>query len=149
MVDRFRLGFREPNAGNLRRLAGTFNRNLSAGERMAKEASIAWWRNLLLPKHQRIMDVANWQERWKGKEYKTPQKVKPILKQLQKTGVDADYVEWLLRPENYKGRKEHPESRLPEKAQSEVLELFRNLDATLKTMRLMVDEQILYRRAGL
>jgi hypothetical protein len=79
----------------------------------------------------------------KERNTKTPQKVKPILKQLQKIGVDADYVEWLLRSENDKGRKEHPESRLPEKAQSEVLDLFRNLDATLKMMRIMVDEQIL------
>src|SRR5262245_35441306 len=98
-----------------------------------------WWRIRLLPGLKRIMDPADWRERWKGKQYRTPPKLKPILKQLQKDGVDAVYIEWLLRPEYLKGRPGHPDSRLSENSQQELVALFDDLDAMLRRMRETVD----------
>ena len=98
-----------------------------------------WWRIRLLSGLKRIMDPADWWERWKGKQYRTPPKLKPILKQLQKDGVDAVYIEWLLRPEYLKGRPGHPDSRLPENSQREIVALFDDLDAMLRRMRETVD----------
>lgn len=102
-----------------------------------------WWRIRLLAdlKGKRILDPVVWRERWKGKLYRTRPKVKGILNELQKAGVDSTYIEWLLRPEYLKGRPGHPDSRLPEKAQQEIIALFDELDALLKKMREMVDQQ--------
>lgn len=91
-----------------------------------------WWRIRLLPSPWRILDPTDWRQRWEGKQYRTPPKLKPIIKQLQKEGVDSSYIEWVLRPEYLKGRPEHPPSRLPEKTQGEIVILFDELDVLLK-----------------
>lgn len=90
------------------------------------------------------MDVAVWQERWMEKKYNLSSGLKIILARLQEAGVDSNYIEWLLRPEYLKARHEgHPPSRIPEKAQQEIVDLFSELDALLKKMHEMVDAQTL------
>jgi hypothetical protein len=98
-----------------------------------------WWRIVLLPGQKRIMDPADWRERWEGKQHRTLPKLKTILKQLQKNGVDSAYIEWLLRPKYLKGRYGHPDSRLPESSQREIVALFDDLDAMLRRMRETTD----------
>lgn len=110
-----------------------------------RPAHYKWWRILLLPdeKGRKILDPKAWQERWRGKQYGTPANSKGILNQLQGDGVDSKYIEWLLRPEDLKGTHGHPPSRLPEKAQQEIITLLDELDALLKKMRQMVDKGFL------
>jgi hypothetical protein len=106
-----------------------------------------WWRMPLLPVRKnsrqaglkRIMDPADWRERWKGKQYRTPPKLKPILNRLQKDGIDPTYIEWLLRPEYLKASHGHPASRLPQESQQEIIALFYELDALLQRMREIVE----------
>ena len=100
-----------------------------------------WWRFVVLPGRRRILDSVVWRERWQGKPYQTPPKLKSILAQLKKEDVDSAYIEWLLLPESLKGGRGHPVTRLPVTTQQEILEIFDQLDALLKTMRELVDRR--------
>ena len=109
-----------------------------------------WWRIPLLPIRKRwrrkaglnrIIDPADWRELWKGKQYRTPPKLKPILNRLQKeaAGVDWTYIEWLLRPDYLKGSHAYPNSRLPQESLRKLVCLFNDLDAILLRMGKIVD----------
>jgi hypothetical protein len=99
-----------------------------------------WWRIPLLPdtKGKRILDPTAWQERWKGKQYKTPP-IKRILSEIRKANGDSKYIEWLLMPEYLKGTPGYPDSRLPEETQQKITALFDELDGLLRKMREMVE----------